>query len=116
MQPTVGVVCGWIRRSSLERGYVLCCRRFNVQFAHELYSSQPAAHAKYTWNRMEYRPLEGFVFAVSPFNFAAIGAQLYVRARVPVHVCWSVTRFAAVLCCAVLCCAVLQAVDPCNAG
>jgi 1-pyrroline-5-carboxylate dehydrogenase len=49
--------------------------RFNVAFAQELLSEQPdSSHA--IWNQMEYRPLEGFVYAVSPFNFTAIGGNL----------------------------------------
>jgi 1-pyrroline-5-carboxylate dehydrogenase len=49
--------------------------RFNVSFAQELLSEQPdSTHA--IWNQMEYRPLEGFVYAVSPFNFTAIGGNL----------------------------------------
>ncbi|KAF3012621.1 1-pyrroline-5-carboxylate dehydrogenase [Neopestalotiopsis sp. 37M] len=50
--------------------------RFNVSFAEELYSQQPAHHASGVWNRVEYRPLEGFVYAVSPFNFTAIAGNL----------------------------------------
>ncbi|KAK3811212.1 MAG: delta-1-pyrroline-5-carboxylate dehydrogenase [Benniella sp.] len=50
--------------------------RFGVKFAEELYAVQPPQNAPCTWNRTEYRPLEGFVFAVSPFNFTAIGANL----------------------------------------
>jgi 1-pyrroline-5-carboxylate dehydrogenase len=49
--------------------------RFNVEFMHRVYSEQPKS-SKGVWNRMEYRPLEGFVFAVSPFNFTAIAANL----------------------------------------
>lgn len=49
--------------------------RFNVQFMYELYAQQPVS-APGMWNRVEYRPLEGFVFAVTPFNFTAIGANL----------------------------------------
>jgi len=49
--------------------------RFNVQFMVRLYEEQPASSPG-VWNRMEYRPLEGFVFAVSPFNFTAIGGNL----------------------------------------
>jgi len=49
--------------------------RFNVEFMHRVYSEQPQS-SRGVWNRMEYRPLEGFVFAVSPFNFTAIGANL----------------------------------------
>lgn len=49
--------------------------RFNVAFAQELISEQPdSTHA--VWNQMEYRPLEGFVYAISPFNFTAIGGNL----------------------------------------
>jgi 1-pyrroline-5-carboxylate dehydrogenase len=51
--------------------------RFNVQFAHDLYSQQPYSSTG-TKNRMEYRPLEGFVYAVTPFNFTAIGGNLAV--------------------------------------
>jgi 1-pyrroline-5-carboxylate dehydrogenase len=49
--------------------------RFNTHFAQELYSEQPASGPG-VWNQMEYRPLEGFVYAVSPFNFTAIGGNL----------------------------------------
>ncbi|KAG0006926.1 1-pyrroline-5-carboxylate dehydrogenase [Modicella reniformis] len=50
--------------------------RFGAKFAEELYAVQPPQNSTGTWNRTEYRPLEGFVFAVSPFNFTAIGANL----------------------------------------
>lgn len=49
--------------------------RFNVQYMAELYSQQPESPAL-TWNRMEHRPLEGFVFALTPFNFTSIAANL----------------------------------------
>jgi 1-pyrroline-5-carboxylate dehydrogenase len=49
--------------------------RFNPTFMTRIYQEQPASSPG-TWNRMEYRPLEGFVFAVSPFNFTAIGGNL----------------------------------------
>jgi 1-pyrroline-5-carboxylate dehydrogenase len=49
--------------------------RFNVEFMARIYAEQPASSPG-VWNRMEYRPLEGFVFAVSPFNFTAIAANL----------------------------------------
>ncbi|HEY2327245.1 MAG TPA: L-glutamate gamma-semialdehyde dehydrogenase [Gaiellaceae bacterium] len=49
--------------------------RFNVEFMTRIYSEQPIS-SQGVWNRMEYRPLEGFVFAVSPFNFTAIAANL----------------------------------------
>ncbi|KAK1246988.1 hypothetical protein MKX08_000790 [Trichoderma sp. CBMAI-0020] len=50
--------------------------RFNVKYAEELYSQQPEHHSPGVWNRLEYRPLEGFVYAVSPFNFTAIAGNL----------------------------------------
>jgi 1-pyrroline-5-carboxylate dehydrogenase len=49
--------------------------RFNVEFMLRVYEEQPVSSPG-VWNRLEYRPLEGFVFAVSPFNFTAIGANL----------------------------------------
>ena len=49
--------------------------RFNVYFAQEIYKNQPLSSAG-MWNRMEYRPLSGFVVAISPFNFTAIGGNL----------------------------------------
>ena len=49
--------------------------RFNPWFMTRIYEEQPISSAG-IWNRMEYRPLEGFVFAVSPFNFTAIGGNL----------------------------------------
>ncbi|KUI66448.1 Delta-1-pyrroline-5-carboxylate dehydrogenase, mitochondrial [Cytospora mali] len=50
--------------------------RFNVQYAEELYSQQPAHNSPGVWNRIEYRPLEGFVYAITPFNFTAIAGNL----------------------------------------
>ncbi len=49
--------------------------RFNVAFLQEIYAEQPAS-SKGMWNRLEYRPLEGFVFALTPFNFTAIAGNL----------------------------------------
>ncbi|HVR98602.1 MAG TPA: aldehyde dehydrogenase family protein, partial [Thermoanaerobaculia bacterium] len=49
--------------------------RFNPYFMRGIYSDQPISPAG-TWNRVEYRPLEGFVFAVTPFNFTSIGGNL----------------------------------------
>ncbi|MEO7272034.1 MAG: L-glutamate gamma-semialdehyde dehydrogenase, partial [Vicinamibacterales bacterium] len=49
--------------------------RFNVHFAQELYHEQPMSSPG-MWNQMEYRALEGFVYAVTPFNFTAIGGNL----------------------------------------
>ncbi|TDI72526.1 MAG: aldehyde dehydrogenase family protein, partial [Bacteroidetes bacterium] len=45
--------------------------RFNVSFMERIYSEQPSS-SKGIWNKLQYRPLEGFVFAVTPFNFTAI--------------------------------------------
>ena len=49
--------------------------RFNVQFMYEMYHNQPESSSK-IWNRTEHRPLEGFVFAITPFNFTAIAGNL----------------------------------------
>src|SRR5215471_8287842 len=48
---------------------------FNVKFAEQIYQMQPNS-SRGIWNRMEWRPLEGFVFAITPFNFTAIGGNL----------------------------------------
>ncbi|KAK7511616.1 Aldehyde/histidinol dehydrogenase [Phyllosticta citriasiana] len=50
--------------------------RFNVSYAQEMYAQQPVHNAPGVWNRVEYRPLEGFVYAISPFNFTAIAGNL----------------------------------------
>ncbi|KAK5054724.1 hypothetical protein LTR84_001616 [Exophiala bonariae] len=50
--------------------------KFNVRYAEELYAQQPPYNSPGVWNRVEYRPLEGFVYAISPFNFTAIGGNL----------------------------------------
>ena len=49
--------------------------RFNVEFMTQIYADQPSSNSD-MWNRVEYRPLEGFVYAVTPFNFTAIAANL----------------------------------------
>ncbi len=49
--------------------------RFNVEFMTQIYADQPES-VPGVWNRLEYRPLEGFIFAVSPFNFTSIAANL----------------------------------------
>ena len=54
--------------------------RFNPHYAQELYAQQPLSSPG-VWNQLEYRPLEGFVYAVTPFNFTAIGGNLPDRAR-----------------------------------
>ncbi|CAX41827.1 delta-1-pyrroline-5-carboxylate dehydrogenase, mitochondrial precursor, putative [Candida dubliniensis CD36] len=50
--------------------------KFNVKYAEEMYQQQPIQTSPGVWNRAEYRPLEGFVYAVTPFNFTAIAANL----------------------------------------
>jgi 1-pyrroline-5-carboxylate dehydrogenase len=49
--------------------------RFNVHFAEQIYDNQPL-NAPGMWNRIDYRPLEGFIYTVTPFNFTSIGANL----------------------------------------
>ena len=49
--------------------------RYNVEFMAQIYNDQPKSDSS-VWNRLEYRPLEGFVYAITPFNFTAIAANL----------------------------------------
>ncbi|HET6837655.1 MAG TPA: L-glutamate gamma-semialdehyde dehydrogenase [Gemmatimonadales bacterium] len=49
--------------------------RFNVHYAERIYQEQPASSPG-VWNRLDHRPLEGFVYAITPFNFTAIGGNL----------------------------------------
>jgi len=55
--------------------------RFNVHFAEQIYSMQPVS-SRGVWNRMEWRPLEGFVFAITPFNFTSIAGNLPTSAAI----------------------------------
>jgi 1-pyrroline-5-carboxylate dehydrogenase len=50
--------------------------RFNVHYAAQILAEQPIANAKGVWNRTDHRPLEGFVYAITPFNFTAIAGNL----------------------------------------
>jgi len=50
--------------------------RFNVHFARGILADQPAAHSRGIWNRVDHRPLEGFVYAITPFNFTSIAGNL----------------------------------------
>jgi 1-pyrroline-5-carboxylate dehydrogenase len=50
--------------------------RFNVYYARNLLAEQPVTNSKGVWNRMDHRPLEGFVYAITPFNFSAIAGNL----------------------------------------
>ncbi len=49
--------------------------RYNVEFITQIYADQPKSTSD-VWNRLEYRPLEGFVYAITPFNFTAIAGNL----------------------------------------
>jgi len=50
--------------------------RFNVEYMTDIYQQQPPVSGKGVWNRVEQRPLEGFIFALTPFNFTAIAGNL----------------------------------------
>jgi 1-pyrroline-5-carboxylate dehydrogenase len=50
--------------------------RFNVFFGRQILEEQPIRHSPGVWNRSDHRPLEGFVYAITPFNFTAIGGNL----------------------------------------
>jgi 1-pyrroline-5-carboxylate dehydrogenase len=50
--------------------------RFNVYFGRRILEEQPLRHSPGVWNRLDHRPLEGFVYAITPFNFTAIGGNL----------------------------------------
>ncbi len=50
--------------------------RFNVSYARQILAEQPPANSPGVWNRLDHRPLEGFVYAITPFNFTAIAANL----------------------------------------
>ncbi len=50
--------------------------RFNVYYGRQILAEQPVANSKGVWNRLDHRPLEGFVYAVTPFNFTAIAGNL----------------------------------------
>ncbi len=68
--------------------------RFGAHFADRIFEQQPISD-RGVWNRMEYRPLEGFVYAVSPFNFTAIGANLAgTPAMVGCGVLWKPSKHA----------------------
>jgi len=50
--------------------------RFNAHYARQIVAEQPMANARGVWNRSDHRPLEGFVYAITPFNFTAIAGNL----------------------------------------
>ncbi|HJO04912.1 MAG TPA: L-glutamate gamma-semialdehyde dehydrogenase [Acidobacteriota bacterium] len=65
-----------VHQADIEAAAELCdFWRFNAHYLEQIYAAQPESDPG-MWNQVEYRPLEGFVFAVSPFNFTAIGGNL----------------------------------------
>ncbi|WFD33291.1 L-glutamate gamma-semialdehyde dehydrogenase [Malassezia cuniculi] len=64
-------------QAEIDAGAEICdFLRFGVQYVDDMYKIQPPRNAPCVWNRSEYRPLEGFVLAVTPFNFTAIAGNL----------------------------------------
>lgn len=61
--------------------------RFNAYFLSQIYQDQPLHSPAPTWNRMEYRPLEGFVLAITPFNFTSIAGNLPAAPALCGNVC-----------------------------
>ena len=61
--------------------------RFGAHYGQQIYNMQPTEQPTGQWNRMEYRPLEGFVLAITPFNFVAIGANLCSTPALMGNVC-----------------------------
>lgn len=67
-----------VHQAEIDAACELCdFLRFGVKYAEEIYQQQPV-NAKGVWNRLEYRPLDGFVMALSPFNFTSIGGNLAI--------------------------------------
>jgi 1-pyrroline-5-carboxylate dehydrogenase len=60
--------------------------RFNVEYMTQIYNDQPESDSS-AWNRVEHRPLEGFVYAITPFNFTAIAGNLPTSAAMMGNVC-----------------------------
>ena len=64
-------------QAEIDAGVEICdFLRFGVKYVDDMYGIQPPRNSPTVWNRTEYRPLEGFVLAVSPFNFTAIAGNL----------------------------------------
>ncbi|MEO0790176.1 MAG: L-glutamate gamma-semialdehyde dehydrogenase [Bacteroidota bacterium] len=61
--------------------------RFNAYYLSQIYEEQPLHSPKPTWNRLDFRPLEGFVFAITPFNFTSIAANLPAAPALCGNVC-----------------------------
>jgi 1-pyrroline-5-carboxylate dehydrogenase len=66
-----------VHQSEIEAIMEMCdFLRFNAYYAWQIFSDQPLHSPKPTWNRTDWRPLEGFLYAITPFNFSAIAANL----------------------------------------
>ena len=64
-------------QAEIDAGAEICdFLRFGVKYVDDMYQIQPPRNSPGVWNRTEYRPLEGFVLAISPFNFTAIAGNL----------------------------------------
>ncbi|MEM6395283.1 MAG: L-glutamate gamma-semialdehyde dehydrogenase [Bacteroidota bacterium] len=61
--------------------------RFNAYYLSQIYEEQPLHSPQPTWNRLDFRPLEGFVFAITPFNFTSIAANLPAAPALCGNVC-----------------------------
>lgn len=61
--------------------------RFNVYFMQQIYNEQPMHNSKGVWNSLQYRPLEGFILALTPFNFTAIAGNLPTAPAMMGNVC-----------------------------
>jgi 1-pyrroline-5-carboxylate dehydrogenase len=66
--------------------------RFNVHFARQILAEQPPANSPGVWNRSDYRPLDGFVTAITPFNFTAIAGNLPTAPALMRSTRWSCWR------------------------
>jgi len=73
--------------------------RFNAHYAMQIYDEQPPENSKAVWNRTTWRPLEGFVYAITPFNFTAIGGNLPTSPALMGNVViWKPARYATLAC------------------
>lgn len=69
-----GKTCGQAEGDCITE--VIDTLNFHVYYCHQLYQQQPVVQSDSAYNSMDYRPLEGFILAVSPFNFTALGAHI----------------------------------------
>ena len=71
--------------------------KYNVQFMSEIYAPQPRS-SEGVWNRLEQRPLEGFVFALTPFNFTSIAANLPTTSYARKYSCMETFAYTGIFC------------------